>query len=171
MTEVGNPHTVSVMFQNQHGEQKERERGPDAPFGARSSPDESPLVVIVRLLAATVALLSACVRLVRREGTAMVRDLAGGLMLLGAAALVAVLILGLALTAAILILSLTVKPWAAVLIVLGASVLLAWVMVVLGVRQLRLTRLTKFARKVKEDLRRLHGEIEALQRRWTPKGH
>ncbi len=170
MTEVGNPHTVSVMRQDRHGE-KERGRSPDAPFGARSSPDESPLVVIVRLLAATVALLSAYVRLVRREGTAMVRDLAGGLMLLGAAALVAILIPSLALTAAILILSLTVKPWAAVLIVLGASVFLAWVMVVLGVRRLRLTRLTKFARKVKEDLRWLHGEIEALQRRWTPKGH
>jgi hypothetical protein len=139
---------------------EERGRTGGTPFGAESSPDGEPTPVLIRRLLTNIgALLRAYAHLARDEGVATVRQFLVGLALLGVAALVAVSIPALVLTAAIVLLSLVVQLWAAALIVLGASVLLTGILVGLGLRRLRLTRLAGIGQKIREDLRWLETEL------------
>jgi putative superfamily III holin-X len=146
------------MRQDQQDVQDERGRAGGA--GAGSGPDGEPTWVLIRRLVSNIgALLRAYAQLTRDEGVATVREFMGGLALLGAAALVAVSIPGLVLIAAIVLLSLVVQLWAAALIVLGASVLIAGVLVLLGLRRLRFARLAAIGQKIREDVRWLQDEL------------
>ena len=150
------------MFRDQGVAQEERgrpgERGGRP--GAGSGPDREPTSVLFRRLVSNIgALLRAYAQLTRDEGIATGRQLAVGVALIGAAVLVAISIPGLALMAAVVLLSLVLPPWAAVLITLGAAILLTGLLVGLGLRRVRVRRLTAIGQKIREDLRWLQTEL------------
>jgi Putative Actinobacterial Holin-X, holin superfamily III len=150
------------MFRNQGVAQEERgrpgERGGRP--GAGSGPDREPTSVLIRRLVSNIgALLRAYAQLTRDEGIATGRQFAVGVALIAAAVLVAISIPGLALMAAVVLLSLVLPLWAAVLITLGAAILLTGLLVGLGLRRVRARRLTAIGQKIREDLRWLQTEL------------
>jgi uncharacterized membrane protein YqjE len=113
-----------------------------------------PVSAILRRLAANVvAMFESYATLAGQEARAMARDIAIGVALLGASAILAVLVLAMLVLTLVLALATVVAPWLAALIVLGATALLAAVAVMIGLSRFRRRRLGTLAAAFREDLR------------------
>lgn len=96
-----------------------------------------------------------------REARALVKEIARSAAFIGVAALISLYVIGLLLTAAVLALSQVMKPWAAALAVLGATLLVAALLFFMGASRLRarIRRIGAGVKTIKEDLRRLWAEL------------
>lgn len=96
-----------------------------------------------------------------QEARALAREIARSAVFIGVAALISLFVVGLLLTAAVLALSLVMKPWAAALVVFGATALVMLLLFFMGASRLRarIRRLGSGIQIIKEDLRRLWAEL------------
>jgi hypothetical protein len=134
-----------------------------APSGdARDSAAAEPVfTVLTRLVSNIAALVQIRILLGGQEARAYMKEIARGAVFIGVAALVSVYVIGLLLASAVLALSLVMKPWAATLAVLGATVVAGLLLFVVGVWRLRvrIRRLRGVIEALKEDLRWLRTEL------------
>jgi uncharacterized membrane protein YbhN (UPF0104 family) len=113
-----------------------------------------PVSAILRRLAANVvAMLESYATQAGQEARATARDIAIGVALLGASAVLGLLVLAMLIVTVVLALATVMAPWLAALIVLGATVLAAAVAVVVGLSRFRRRRLSALAAAFREDLR------------------
>jgi uncharacterized membrane protein YqjE len=113
-----------------------------------------PVSAILRRLAANVvAMFESYATLAGQEARATARDIAIGVALLGASAILGVLVLAMLVLTLVLALATVVAPWLAALIVLSATALLAAVAVMIGLSRFRRRRLSTLAAAFREDLR------------------
>lgn len=113
-----------------------------------------PVSAILRRLAANVvAMLESYATLAGQEARATAKDIAIGVALLGASAVLGLLVLAMLIVTVVLALATVMAPWLAALIVLGATALAAAVAVMVGLSRFRRRRLGALAAAFKEDLR------------------
>ncbi len=150
------------------------------PSRGRRDPVEEPVLTILRRLLSNIAvLLRLHVLLSGREARALAREIARSAVLsgqearafareigrsavfIGVAALISLFMVGLLLASAVLALSLVMKPWAAALVVFGATALVMILLFFIGASRLRarIRRLGAGIQTIKEDLRRLWAEL------------
>ena len=147
--------------------------------GGRDPVEEPVLTILRRLLSNIAVLLRLRVLLSGREARALAkeiartavlsgrevrslaREIARSAVFIGVAALISFFVVGLLLAAAVLALSLVMKPWAAALVVFGATALVMILLFFIGASRLRarIRRLGAGIQIIKEDLRRLWAEL------------
>jgi uncharacterized membrane protein YqjE len=115
---------------------------------------------ILRRLAANLAAMAQTYALLAgQEARATVRDLTTGLLFLGLAAVLAVLVLAMMVVTAVLALAVVLQPWQAAVVVLDVTALITVVFLLMGLGRLRRRRLQKVVRAFKEDLQWLRTEL------------
>src|SRR5579872_4513773 len=122
---------------------------------------EAAGLLVLRLVSHVAELLRLHLLLSGQELRKLSRELLVSAFFVLVAAFMSVFAVGLLLTSAVLALSLTLKPWAAALVVLGASAVLVAVLGAVGAWRLR-TRALRFAAVIyalRGDLRWLWSEI------------
>ncbi len=118
-----------------------------------TSRTEPTTAVLRRLAGNVVAMLETYATLAGQEARATVRDIGIGAALLGASAILGVLVLAMLVVTLVLALATVMAPWLAGLIVLGATALLAGIAVAVAMQRFRRRRLATLAAAFREDLR------------------
>jgi hypothetical protein len=94
-----------------------------------------------------------------QETRATVRDIATGLLFLGVAAVLGVLVLAMTVVVAVLALSVVLPPWLAAAVVLDLTAIIMVLLLLIARWRLRGRRLRKLAQALKEDLAWLRTEL------------
>ncbi len=117
--------------------------------------------ILARLLSNIASLLRIHALLSGQEARAVAREIVRGLAFIGVAVLISIYMVGLLVATAVLALSLVMRPWAAALTVLGATVVAMALLFFIGVQRVRarVHRLGNLIRAFKEDVRWLGSEL------------
>jgi len=122
-------------------------------------PNETTPTVLRRLMAHIVELFQTYATLAGQETRATGRDLARGVLLLGAALLLGALALVMAVVMAVLLLTLVLRPWEAAAVVFALTGLAMVLCIELGIGRFRRQRLQKVVEAFREDMRWLRSEL------------
>ncbi len=120
---------------------------------------ESIRTVVQRLASNIVTMLQTYALLAGQETRATVRDIATGVLFLGVAALLGVLVLAMTVVVAVLALSVVLPPWLAAAVVLDLTAIMMVLLLLIGQWRLRRRRLRKLAQALKGDLAWLRTEL------------
>lgn len=137
---------------------------PETPIDDRRGTADAAGLVVLRLVSHVAELLRLHLLLSGQELRKLAREILIGACFIVIAAFMLVFAVGLLLTSAVLALSLILKPWAAALVVLGASTVVVTVLGAVGAWRLR-TRARRFAAAIhtlRGDLRWLWSEIRRI---------
>jgi len=121
--------------------------------------DESAAAIARRLLMNIGGLAQAYADLAREEARGTLRGIVRSLVCFGLAAVLGVYAVGLVLLTVVLLLSLALPSWLAALITFAGAVLAISVLVAIGVRGLKLRRVSAVAAQMRSDIRWLRDEI------------
>lgn len=120
---------------------------------------ESIRTVVRRLASNIAAMLQTYALLAGQETRATVRDIATGVLFLGVAAVLGVLVLAMTVVVAVLALSVVLPPWLAAAVVLDLTAIIMVLLLLIARWRLRGRRLRKLAQALKEDLAWLRTEL------------
>lgn len=120
---------------------------------------EATPVILRRLASNIVTMLQTYALLAGQETRATVRDIATGLLFLGVAAVLGVLVLAMTVVVAVLALSVVLPPWLAAAVVLDLTAIIMVLLLLIARWRLRGRRLRKLAQALKEDLAWLRTEL------------
>lgn len=120
---------------------------------------ESIRAIVQRLASNIAAMLQTYALLAGQETRATVRDIATGVLFLGVAAVLGVLVLTMTVVVAVLALSVVLPPWLAAAVVLDLTAIIMVLLLLIARWRLRRLRLRKLAQALKEDLAWLRTEL------------
>lgn len=120
---------------------------------------ESIRTVVRRLASNIAAMLQTYALLAGQETRATVRDIATGVLFLGVAAVLGVLVLAMTVVVAVLALSVVLPPWLAAAVVLDLTAIIMVLLLLIARWRLRRRRLRKLTQALKEDLAWLRTEL------------
>lgn len=129
-------------------------------MGEMGDPATESIRTVVRRLASNIAaMLQTYTLLAGQETRATVRDIATGVLFLGVAAVLGVLVLAMTVVVAVLALSVVLPPWLAAAVVLDLTAIIMVLLLLIARWRLRGRRLRKLAQALKEDLAWLRTEL------------
>lgn len=120
---------------------------------------EATPVILRRLASNIAAMLQTYALLAGQETRATVRDITTGVLFLGVAAVLGVLVLAMTVVVAVLALSVVLPPWLAAAVVLDLTAIIMVLLLLIARWRLRGRRLRKLAQALKEDLAWLRTEL------------